>query len=320
MPKPKDTRSKYVHWLIGQATDVLRNDFVERVSRGDQIDMSSSRPFSGPLMLPTKGECLKLWWFLKDSDGRHNGKSLLTGTITGMVVAAISQYWRMAGFENEAKDWKMNDGTKYRLVSELVKSYQHLMKSKSSNSDKAKAKRKAFLDDMKTCLYFGVTNLRVKLLSDRVRSNLGVDVEDVSFLDDQLGPRKSWALSSKEDHEFAARKAANLKRKLLPVSKPPQSLVSSVPHDHGDDGGDEDEDEDQDKENQDKDFVVATKSRKKSERIMLSVPRNLVISALVSSLYRTKKSSNAAKRNLSASTLVPSRLEMARRSVLINSP
>ena len=38
MPKPKDTRSKYVHWLIGQATDVLRNDFVERVSRGDQID------------------------------------------------------------------------------------------------------------------------------------------------------------------------------------------------------------------------------------------------------------------------------------------
>ena len=59
---------------------------------------------------------MKLWWFLKDSDGRHNGKSLLTGTITGMVVAAISQYWRMAGYENEAEDWKMNDGTKYRLV------------------------------------------------------------------------------------------------------------------------------------------------------------------------------------------------------------
>ena len=41
MPKPKDTRSKYVHWLIGQATDVLRDDFVERFSRGDHIDMSS---------------------------------------------------------------------------------------------------------------------------------------------------------------------------------------------------------------------------------------------------------------------------------------
>ena len=137
MPKPKDTRSKYVHWLIGQATDVLRNDFVERVSRGDQIDMSSSRPFSGPLMLPTKGECLKLWWFLKDSDGRHNGQSLLTGTITGKVVATISQYWRMAGYENEAEDWKMNDGTKYRLVSEIVKRYQNLMKSRSSKSEKS---------------------------------------------------------------------------------------------------------------------------------------------------------------------------------------
>ena len=318
---PKETRSKYEHHLIGSCTNVLRDDFVERYSRGDQIDLSTARPFSGPLMLPTKGECLKLWWFFKDNDGRHNGKSLLNGTITGMVITVVSHYWRMAGYENETKDWKLSDGNKHKLVSGIVKSYQSLMKSRSKNSDAAKAQRKAFLDEMNTCLYFGVRNLREKLLSDRVRSNLGVDVEDVSFLDDQLGPRKSWALSSKEDHEFAARKVANLKRKLLPVSKPPQSLVSSAPHDHGDDGGDEDEDEDKDKENQDKDFVVATKSRKKSERIMLSVPRNLVSSALVSSLDRTKESSNAAMRNKTSQLLlVRSRLEMARRSVLINSP
>ena len=59
---PKDTRSKYEHFLIGSCTNVLRDDFVERYSRGDKIDLSTSKPFSGPMMLPTKGECLKLWW------------------------------------------------------------------------------------------------------------------------------------------------------------------------------------------------------------------------------------------------------------------
>ena len=85
----RDTRSKYVHWYIGSCTDVLRDDFVEEYCRGDPIDLSTSRPFSGPLMLPTKGEALKLWCFLKDGDGRYNGKSLLNGTITGMVISVM---------------------------------------------------------------------------------------------------------------------------------------------------------------------------------------------------------------------------------------
>ena len=46
---PRDTRSKHEHWLIGSSTDVLKNTFVESYCRGDQIDMSTARPFSGPL-------------------------------------------------------------------------------------------------------------------------------------------------------------------------------------------------------------------------------------------------------------------------------
>ena len=55
----------------------------------------------------------------------------------------------------------------------------------------------SFSADMNTCLNFGVSNLRDKLLTDRVRSNLGVTVEDVDFLDDQLGPKKRWSMSNK---------------------------------------------------------------------------------------------------------------------------
>ena len=48
------------------------------------------------------------------------------------------------------------------------------------------AKRRVFLAEMYTCLYFCVRHLCEKLLSDRMRSNLGVDIKDVSFFDDQM--------------------------------------------------------------------------------------------------------------------------------------
>ena len=84
---------------------------------------------------------------------------------------------------------------------------------------------------------------------------------------------------------------------MPPVTKLLQPDPPAI-HDHGD--GDEQVSDHEDKENQDKDFVVATKSRKKSDRITVTVPRNLVSQAVVSSLDRTKESSSAAMRNLSA--------------------
>ena len=300
---PRETRrSKHEHWLIGSSTDVLKDTFVESFNRGDRIDFSRARPFSGPLMLPTKLQALKLWHFFKDSDGRHNVQSLSNGKITAMVVQMISQYWIMAGYENEAEDLKVNDGTKHKLVNGIVKSYQSQLKSRSKNTDKAKASRDSFLAEMATCLNFGVRNLRDRLLSDRVRSNLGVQTEDVQFLDDQFGPRKRWSMSTTEDQEFAARKAANLKRRLPPVSASAQPSEASGSASHDDGHGDEDSsNEEEDKENADPDFEVSTKSRKKaSDRITVSVPRNLVSPALASSLDRTKESSYSAMRNISA--------------------
>ena len=209
-----------MHWLIGSSTSavhcsVLRNDFVEGYCRGDSIDLSTSLPFSGPLMLSTKGECLKLWWFFKDENWRKNTKSVSNGIITFMVMKVISHYWRMAGYETE--DMKLSDGHKHDLIGKMFKSYQSLIKFRSKNTDRAKSERLSFSADMNTCLNFGVSNLRDKLLADRVRSNLGVTVEEVDFLDDQLWPRQRWSMSNQEDQEFASRKAASHKRKLPPV-------------------------------------------------------------------------------------------------------
>ena len=264
------TRSRYEHWLIGPSTSVLRNDFVEGYCRGDSINLSTSLPFAGPLMLPTKGECLKLSLFFKDEDGRKNTQSLSNGTITSMVQQVITHYWRIAGYETE--DMKLSDGHKHDLIGKIVKSYRSLLKSRSKNSDKAKAAREAFLADMATCLNFGVSDLRDRLLSDRIRSNLGVQVEDVRFLDDQFGARKRWSMSNTEDKEFAARKAASQKRKLPPVSKPPEPIQTSSSHDDDDDSDDIVSD-DENKENKDKDFVVPIKCRKKGSK----TPESLVL-------------------------------------------
>ena len=223
MPGAATTRTKYEHWLIGSSTSVLRNDFVEGYCKGDSSDLSTSLPFSGPLMLPTKGESLKLWWFFKDEDGRKN-KSVSNGIITSMVIKVISHYWRMAGYESE--DMRLSDGHKHDMIRKIVKRYQSLMKSRSSNTDRAKSERLSFSADMNTCLNFGVRNLRDKLLTDRIRSNLGVTVEDVDFLDDQLGPRKKWSMSNQEDQEFASRKAGAIQesyrqsRDLLSLFRP----------------------------------------------------------------------------------------------------
>ena len=85
---------------------------------------------------------------------------------------------------------RLSDGHKNDLIGKIVKSYQSLIQSRSRNTDRAKSERSAFLADMNNCLNFGVSNLCDKLLTDRVRSNLGVTVEDVDFLDDPLGPRQ----------------------------------------------------------------------------------------------------------------------------------
>ena len=133
---------------------------------------------------------MKLLWFFKDEDWRKNTKSVSNGIITFMVMKVISHYWRMARYET--KDMKLSDEHKHGLIGKIVKSYQSLIQSRSmkTDRDRAKSERLAFLADMNTCLNFGVSNLCDKLLTDRVRSNLGVTVEDVDFLDDQMGPRQ----------------------------------------------------------------------------------------------------------------------------------
>ena len=199
----------------------------------------------------------------------------------------IDHYWSLAGF-------KTYDHTSaVRQVRRIVDEYQKLLKSKNNKNSKAIRDRQAFLEDLKTCLDIGeggMEALRESLRTDRVRVNLGIASEDVKFLDDQFGPRNQ-VMSHKVhpvDTEFARRKAANLKRKLSLVPQPGPSTAEPQP---SGDGLEIEEESDEDDNANDPDFVDNSRKEKKSDKITISIPRNVFMSpALISSLDRCKTS------------------------------
>ena len=288
------TRSKHQHWLIDSATSVLKDSFITRYLEDDSIDLASSLPFSGPVQLPTKMQALKLFWFIKDEVGRYNGWGLSKGKIFGIVARVIRHYWDMAGDEAGSHSSISN------LVKRIVIEYETLLKSKTRNQPKANSDREAFLADLKTCLFVGKPGLRESLMTDRVRVNLGIASEDVGFLDDQLGPRLQ-AMSHKVDKKFAERKAANLKRKATSV---PQSGPSSAKSPSNDDYTEDDEDDEETEQvgpmgDYDEDYVDISRSEKRSDRITVTMPRNVFMSPdLISSLDRTKTTDRGAMRIL----------------------
>ena len=289
------TRTKFEHWLIGSATSVLKEAFINRDLNDDSTDLTSSLPFNGPLQLPTKMQALKLFWFFKDkgsrfTNGRTNG-GRTNGEIQGIVARITTYYWRnLAAYET------VDPSSAQRQMKRIVDQYQKLLKNRSLNQPKANREREAFLDDLKTCLNIGASGLKQQLMTDRVRSNLNILQEDVRFLEDQLGPRL-MAMSHKPDKEFNDRKAANLKRKMSSVSPSGPSNTESPAN--VDATGDGEEAEQQEDNEKDEDYVEKKKAR--SERITVSMPRSVFMSPdLISSLDRCKTSDYSAMRTFSS--------------------
>ena len=207
----------------------------------------------------------------------------------------IKHYWDMAGYET------VTHTSICTLIKNIVTKYETLLKSKNKEQPRAKSNREAFLADMRTCLNIGKAGLRESLIMDRVRVNLDIAAEDVSFLDDQLGPRVQ-AMSHKVDKEFARRKAANLKRKSTSV---PQSGPSSAKSPSNVKQTEDDEDDEEEAEqvgsrgDNDEDYVDNSRKEKRSERITVTIPRKVFMSPdLLSSLDRTKTTDREAMRIL----------------------
>ena len=287
------TKSTFDHFLVGSSTAVLKSEFIQQVEEAESFDDITMLPFSGPLMLPTKMQALKLHLFLRVTVGKFN-KGVSRSEISKLASKLICKYWDMAGYSVVTNV--------YRSLISLYDKYEKIKKSENNKmTDILAQKNKNFLDDMQTLFDIATKGLEVELTKDRIRANVNAVGEDVRFLLDQRGPR-DMVMSSKVDLEFQARKEAQLQREQTAVKRSRAASTAPSTVTSGDYEAILNDDDDvgsviPEPSQDDPDYNCNVK---RSKTVILEVPRNFLSSpALTASLDRDKLSNHAATRVLS---------------------
>lgn len=174
------------------------------------------------------------------------------------------------------------------------------MKRKSEASEKAISDRSNFNSDFVKLFDAADPLLGQKLLVVRIRNHLNVKHEDLEFPEDQRGPE--WdGLIDKEDEQFGTRLKKCLKRKQSSsTASCPSTIQSQLVPDNRSAQDEIDfplvEEEDSD----DSDHNTNIKKSKKSETILMEIPRKILSPSLSQSLDRIKTFDHTAMRDLSS--------------------
>ena len=160
--------------MIGSATSVLKDDFITAFENDEQFDVKSWLP---KLKLPSQMDVLKLILFLRDEAGKNNH-----------VEKIHQEYKRLLQNKN-------------KTTPSFVKAREIFLMSETAKGEKTEK-----LFDI------GHKDLEKNLEQDRIRGNLGVRTEDLSFLQDQRGERKGFM--GAEDMEYQRKKESQLKRRM----------------------------------------------------------------------------------------------------------
>ena len=189
--RSSSSRSKYSHFLIGSATSVLKDDFIQAFESDEQFDIKSWLPFSGKMKLPSQMDVLKLILFLRDEAGKNN-HGVQNRDIYKSVSEVVQKYWAKAGFSVKSRI--------ERDVEKIHQEYKRLLQNKNQTNPSSVKAREMFLmfetakgEKTEKLFDIGHKDLEKNLEQDRIRGNLGVRTEDLSFLQDQRGKeRVSW--------------------------------------------------------------------------------------------------------------------------------
>ena len=316
-PKKATTKAKYYHDMLGAySTSVLKADFVSSYKNDQNFDMTSWLPFSGPLQLPTMKQVLMLSLFFKDEAGRKDPYTVKPSEINKAVGDIISKYWAMAGFETKT--------TISREVKQIMERYHKLQKDSKKTGLFHINKRAAFRDEGERLFDVATKNLEEKIRTDKIRSNLGVVQQDLSFLLDQRSERKMTM--DKRDIDYEDRRGQAEKRR---PEAPPSSTVTSeagssqagsiqasssvsssrsgrrVNRESGvgveRESSPASELESPEKEDQrDYNYNPTVKRQKRSEMVEVLLPRDIVTATVTENLDRTRTSNQAAMQNISS--------------------
>ena len=288
MSSKLSSRSKYSQFGIGFSTSVLKDDFVLAFETDENFDIKSWLPFKGKIKLPTQMEVLKLVLFLRDEAGTKNS-GVSAGGFYNSVAQIVQKYWARAGFITKSRI--------EREVEKIHMEYKKLLKNKTKTTPSFVKARENFLmsendkgEKIEKLFDVGHSDLEKTLEQDRIRGNLGVRDEDLDFLKDQRGERKSFMAA--EDTDYRKKKEAQLKRRIgsAPATVTSSSCQSSQAESLSMDETSSPEADDEDDEDEE-----MNRRPKRSKFVDVRLPRNIMADPRVTAaLDRTNTTPGAA--------------------------
>ena len=292
---PPKTKAETHKPILGQPDSVLCSEFTLVVQEGKASD--DILPFSGPLKLPCIEQVLKLFYYFREQFGKTNGQ-VGQEEVIYKVIRHVVQYWDMAGFKVKTMNNMVGQFKK-----QLAK-YQSINKNQKRCSQTEQKKREDYLNGIKKLFDIGTPGLEDLLIKNRL---LGTDddnaryrvekgytrkTEDISFLQDQRGERK-MVMDLKDttyEERLEKRKQKKLKKKKGGDESVKENEVATG--DSDDVGDNESENDDQEDET---DFTVKSRYQKKSQTVLIELPRDILNSPEVCSMLdRTGTTSRKA--------------------------
>ena len=268
-------------WLIGKLSSILQAEFENYLVLGDHDSMMTCLPFSGPQRLPTNGQVLKLYFVLRNSD-KYALRSI--SELSELVSKLTIQYWNMANITTvELRTMKVK-------VTKLLGVYERLVKNKTMVNPAQVKMREDFVENMEKLFDIASPKAEQEMVKNRLLGNNDKE-EDLKFLEDQRGERAGsigvrdqqfdHAVQRKQERDADKRDRAEMEMKRK------QDMTNNN-QDENIEAGDTDDKDD--------DFLIPKPTKmKKSDTVVVEVPRNIFASPEVTGMLdRIKMTNNSA--------------------------
>jgi len=236
--------------------------------------------------IPTKGDVIRLFFYLKDGPMKHEKHVSFNGAVADRVVFEVQQQWTKTGIKIQRKD-----KVKAKIL-DLYDNYRTLQKRKGSKSNEAK--EKVFTEELAHYFFIAHQEAETTIAADRLRTKNMKD-EDVEFLS-ALKAQKKVSLGS-EDQTYKKKVERKMKRteaylKMKSDQKQSRkSLFSTIGEPSGQQSENESTNSTSDK-SEEEEFVCDVKqknvtsatAKSKTDMLTLQLPKNPLKSAKISTM------------------------------------
>lgn len=178
----------YIVWCIGVID--RKFDMADYVLRKDNDIWLIGMPIPElpASRIPTKGDVIRLFFYLKDGPMKHEKHVSFNGAVADRVVLEIQQQWAKTGIEIQRKD-----KVKAKIL-DLYDNYRTLQKKKGCKSNETK--EKLFTEELSHYFFIAHQDAEAKIATDRLRTHK-MKTEDLEFLS-AVRDEKNVSLGSKD--------------------------------------------------------------------------------------------------------------------------